>query len=226
MVRLLLASLLGVLMTAAGAAPARAADAGSERLVVRFAGSASAGERTAARRDAGARVDHAVPALDDVQVVRVPAGRAAQAAAALQRSDDVLWAGIDQRVRVSRTLPADDDSRSGDQWGLLNAGQWVRGQKGLADIDGGFMGAWDTTLGDRSQPIAVVDTGVDFSLPDLSANKRAEGHDWIDGDDDPSPGTGAHLPLNASHGTHVAGIAAASLDVNQSPEDITGAAPN
>lgn len=226
MARLLVASLLGVFMAAAGAAPARAADPGSERLVVRFAGSASAAERTAARRDAGARVVHAVPALDDVQVISVPAGRAAQAAAALQRSGDVLWAGTDERVRVSTALPADDDSRSGGQWGLLNTGQWILGQNGLTGIDGGFTRAWDTTLGDRSQPIAVVDTGVDFSLADLSANEHAGGHDWIDGDDDPSPGpAGAQLPSDASHGTHVAGIAAASLDVNQSRGDITGAAP-
>jgi hypothetical protein len=227
MARLLVAPLLGVLIAAAGAAPARAADASSERLVVRFADSASAGERTAARRDAGARVMHAVPALDDVQVVSVPAGRAAQAAAALERSDDVLWAGTDERVRATAALPAGNDSRSGGQWGLLNTGQWIFGQYGLAGIDGGFTRAWDTTLGDPSQAIAVVDTGVDFSLADLSVNQHAGGHDWIDGDDDPSPGpAGARLPADASHGTHVAGIAAASLGVHQSRGDIAGGAPS
>ncbi len=96
----------------------------------------------------------------------------------------------------------------------------------MSGIDGDFTRAWDMTLGDRSEPIAVVDTGVDFSLADLSVNAAGHDHDWIDGDEDAAPGpAGAQLPSDASHGTHVAGIAAAALTVNQPSGDVTGGAP-
>ena len=223
---LVVVSLLALVGAAVRSPPARAAVTRGDRVVVRFAGSVSASERAEARRQAGARAFHSVPALAGVQVVRVPEGQAPRAADLLQRSKDVVWAGEDRRVRIGTALPADDGSRGGGQWGLLNTGQWILGHSGVSGIDGGFTRAWDTTLGDRSEPIAVVDTGVDFSLADLSVNAAGHDHDWIDGDDDAAPGpAGARLPSDASHGTHVAGIAAAALTVNQPSGDITGGAP-
>ncbi len=55
--------------------------------------------------------------------------------------------------------------------------------------------------------VAVIDTGVDYTHPDLGGtfgpgNKIVGGHDFVDGDDDPKDLDG--------HGTHVAGIIAAS----------------
>jgi hypothetical protein len=52
--------------------------------------------------------------------------------------------------------------------------------------------------------IAVVDTGVDYTHPDLGTAKIIKGPDYYDGDMDPMDTTG--------HGTHVAGIAAALTD--------------
>jgi len=52
--------------------------------------------------------------------------------------------------------------------------------------------------------IAVVDTGVDYTHPDLGTAKVIKGPDYYDGDMDPMDTTG--------HGTHVAGIAAALTD--------------
>src|SRR5215207_8027512 len=214
-----------VLFVAAGtsAAPARAAD---DRVVVRFAESVSSSQREAARRQARARVLHAVAPLDGVQVVRVPTGDAAQAAGLLQRRPGVLWAQPDHRVRMTAPLPAGGASRAPRQWGLLNTGQSILGQPGVSGIDGGFTTAWDTTLGDESQEIAVVDTGVDFSLADLAANRGPGSYDFVDGDTDPAPAPpDAPAPSEASHGTHVAGIAAAALAVNQPTGDIVGGAP-
>jgi subtilisin family serine protease len=51
--------------------------------------------------------------------------------------------------------------------------------------------------------IAIIDTGVDLTHPDLSANLVA-GYDYVDGDNTPQDGNG--------HGTNVAGIAAAALN--------------
>ena len=77
---------------------------------------------------------------------------------------------------------------------------------------------WDSTTGDTSQIIAILDTGVDWKHPDLKDNiwlnpnprttpdadgvvNDIRGWDYINNDNDPSD--------DNSHGTHVAGIAAA-----------------
>jgi serine protease len=102
--------------------------------------------------------------------------------------------------------------------------------------------AWNITRGDPSVVIAVVDVGVDFSHPELSHARwcnEAElfgmpgvdddgngfvddscGYDFVDLDGDPSP-----FPREPAqtHGTHVAGIAAAARN---NGEGIAGLAPD
>ncbi|MBB4804736.1 subtilisin family serine protease [Chryseobacterium defluvii] len=68
--------------------------------------------------------------------------------------------------------------------------------------------AWDISKGDDII-VAVVDTGVDYNHPDISANmwKNAQGkfgYDFSDQDDDPKDYQG--------HGTHCAGTIAAVMD--------------
>ncbi len=60
--------------------------------------------------------------------------------------------------------------------------------------------AWDTTTGSNSITIAIIDTGVDQTHPDLAAN-IVSGYDFVSNDSDPADDEG--------HGTHVASIAAA-----------------
>lgn len=64
--------------------------------------------------------------------------------------------------------------------------------------------AWNTTTGDPSVLVAVIDTGVDYSHGDLSSNYVALGYDWVNKDNDPMDDNG--------HGTHVAGIVAAVMN--------------
>ncbi len=67
----------------------------------------------------------------------------------------------------------------------------------------GLEQAWSTETGASHRTvIAVIDTGVQMTHPDLQA-KIVGGCDFYSGDNDPTPGPGI------DHGTHVAGIAAA-----------------
>jgi thermitase len=64
--------------------------------------------------------------------------------------------------------------------------------------------AWNTTTGDSSVLVAVIDTGVDYDHPDLATNYVALGYDWVNNDTDPMDDHG--------HGTHCAGIIGAVIN--------------
>jgi thermitase len=67
--------------------------------------------------------------------------------------------------------------------------------------------AWNTTVGDPSILVAVIDTGIDYTHPDLSGNYVPLGHDWVNDDEYPLDDNG--------HGTHCAGIIAAISNNSQ-----------
>jgi len=97
---------------------------------------------------------------------------------------------------------------------ILYPSQW---HYGLLNLEA----AWESTQGSANVVVAVIDTGVLSSHPDLSPNlvpgydfvkdvSRSNDGDGIDGDPE-DPGDGATLAVSSWHGTHVAGtIAAAS----------------
>jgi len=64
--------------------------------------------------------------------------------------------------------------------------------------------AWNTTKGDPSVLVAVIDTGVEWDHPDLADNYVPLGYDWVNNDTDPMDDNG--------HGTHCAGIIGAVID--------------
>jgi thermitase len=204
--------------TAAGLAPGVASaatrDGLPDRVVVAFEDDATQHERADALHDAHATDSRPLTSLPGLTAVTVADGSGDHAADELERADGVAFAQADVRVRAALAQPANGFQ----QWGLENPGQ--------PGVDGNFPAAWDVSTGDRAYPIAVVDTGVDLSIRDLRTNAKT-GRDFIDGDDDAAPGPPAAADEDAtSHGTHVAGIAAASLEVSQPDEDITGGAPN
>ena len=72
---------------------------------------------------------------------------------------------------------------------------------------------WDLSLGDSDIRIAVIDSGIDITHPDLS-NKLVAPYDAFSNDNDPSPNAGEYCGSNGSeicdsHGTAVAGISVA-----------------
>jgi subtilisin family serine protease len=59
-----------------------------------------------------------------------------------------------------------NDSRIGELWGLHNTGQ--TGGSSNADIDA--PEAWSLTTGSSATVIGIVDTGINYTHPDLAAN--------------------------------------------------------
>ncbi|WP_236241233.1 S8 family serine peptidase [Streptomyces sp. CC228A] len=82
--------------------------------------------------------------------------------------------------------------------------------------------AHERTLGSRKVTVAVIDTGVDDTHPDLAPNfDRAASANCATGKADTAEGAWRPLPGESDHGTHVAGtIAAAKNGVG-----VTGVAP-
>ncbi|WP_410766755.1 S8 family peptidase [Haloferax sp. DFSO60] len=114
--------------------------------------------------------------------------------AAITKQADVKYA---ERNLTHEALYTANDPQYGNQY----APQQVN-----ADV------AWDTTLGSSSVTIAVVDQGIKYDHPDLSAQFGTDtGYDFVDADDDPYP----DVLADEYHGTHVAGIAAGTTDNNE-----------
>jgi uncharacterized repeat protein (TIGR01451 family) len=99
-----------------------------------------------------------------------------------------------------------------NQWHLLNTGQ----KGGTPGMDVNVTNVWDTYQG-NGVVIGIVDSGTETTHPDLATNMvPGLGYDFIDHDNDPSPGP------DEFHGTCVAGVAAAR---GNNTIGVSGAAP-
>ena len=123
--------------------------------------------------------------------------------------------------RSAESLPAGgpNDPLLGEQWGLVNTGQ----RNGRAEADISAFAAWDKTKGSRKVVVAVLDSGVDYTHPDLAGNmwhRPADLEMYVDpqlGLMDDSEGFSAveseRDPMDENgHGTHCAGIVGAEGD--------------
>jgi subtilisin family serine protease len=161
-------------------------------------------------------------AKSGIRKVKLPADMTVNQAVALYQADpDVLIAEPNYRYRL-QALP--DDTDMARLWGLVNTGQNVNGTSGTADADLDAERAWDLETGSRDIVVAVVDSGIDSTHPDLAANIWTNPLEIDNGLDDDGNGYVDDLhgwdfveddryPVDThGHGTHVAGIIGAVGD--------------
>jgi thermitase len=88
--------------------------------------------------------------------------------AKLSRRPDVEYVEPNFLVQAGQIVPA--DPAFGSLWGLQNTGQTVSGTPGIPGADIGASIAWGVSTGARANVVAVVDTGIDYTHPDLAPN--------------------------------------------------------
>ncbi|RYD33200.1 MAG: hypothetical protein EOP86_13930, partial [Verrucomicrobiaceae bacterium] len=157
-------------------------------------------------------------------LVRDSHRRTAEMIAALERDPDVEAAEPNYLRHVSAAALPDDPDFS-QLWGLNNSGQTLESAAGVSGVDIKFPAAWALSRrdsGDREVVVAVVDTGLDITHPDLAANVWTNPEEiagnGIDDDGDgyiddvhgyDFAGGTASMSDSGHHGTHVAGTIAA-----------------
>ena len=208
----LLLALWFVLLSAALAVAQPAPRHAPDTILVRFKTVAPLWARAQAHALTGASVHRSFTLVEGLQVVRVPRGMTVKdAIERYQRDPAVLYAEPNWIVDHQASP---NDPRFAEMWGLNNTGQ--SGGRVDADIDA--VEAWNLTTGSSNVVVAVIDSGVDWTHPDLSANMFRNTLDCnSNGVDDVGNGhiddcVGIDTANNDSnpaddnnHGTHVAG---------------------
>jgi subtilisin family serine protease len=174
-------------------------EADPDTVLVKFENGTREGTEDAALDQNGAAPTEETAGATGYEVAELDPGVApAEAVRALERNPNVADAQLNY-VRHSSALPNDPALKFGDQEYLKK----IR-----------LPAAWDITKGSTGRTIAVIDTGIDTSHPDL-AGRIKPGFNAITGTSNVNDDNG--------HGTIVAGIAAAITNNNRG---VAGAAWN
>jgi subtilisin family serine protease len=178
-------------------------------LLVRFREHAPAAKMNALLRSNGARWNGQLRGASGVERLRLAEGSNPEAvASALRSSDLVEFAEPNYLITADQTASqaVPDDPRFSEQWALKNTGA---------------AQAWSKTTGSKQTVIAVIDSGIDFTHPDLINNQWDNTLERPDGKDEDGNSfnddlhgwdfvTNSQGIIDAQgHGTAVAGIIAA-----------------
>ncbi|HYJ86711.1 MAG TPA: S8 family serine peptidase [Pyrinomonadaceae bacterium] len=181
----------------------------SGEVLVRFRATASEGDKDVVALTHGANRKK-LRGASGLEKLGTAAGQSPETLAlALSQEPEVEFAEPNFLIKPDQTSTGavPSDAQFAEQWALRNTGQ-NGGQYG-SDI--GVTSAWEKTTGTPATVIAVIDSGIDFSHPDLVNNQ------WTN----PEPSTAGDLhgwdyttdngtiKDEQGHGTAIAGIIAA-----------------
>ena len=200
--------------------------ASSDSIIVKYKKNASPKMRKQARSLVKAKIsDSNNDEIDDnftslfsgrLAKFKVSGMSAKEAIERLKSHQAIEYVEPDYRVSIA-SIP--NDPRFEDLWGLNNEGQ----TGGTVDADIDAPEAWSISTGSRDIVVGVIDTGVDYSHPDLAANAWVnsgeiagdgidnDGNGYIDDVHGINAITDAGDPMDdEGHGTHVSGTIGAS----------------
>ncbi len=150
-------------------------------LLVKFKPDVTPATSSSINQSIGASLIRNFALVQNLQQVKLPANLSVKDAVTRYMSDpNVVYA--EPNYLFSPSIIPNDTSFSPQQWALQNSGF----AGGTASDDIKAPKAWDITTGDRSVVIAVLDTGIDYTHPDLAGNiwtnpgetgSDASGHD-------------------------------------------------
>jgi len=128
-------------------------------------------------------------------VVSLPSGPVlASCIAEIKSAELSRYVEPNEKIKMVQYEPNDPEWRNQTkQWSLWSENYGIRANW-----------AWNTTLGTHAVRVAVVDSGIDYTHEDLSANYIGGGYDFVNNDTDPMD--------DLDHGTHCAGIIAAQIN--------------
>ncbi|MFC1916131.1 S8 family serine peptidase [Chloroflexota bacterium] len=152
-------------------------------ILVKFKPNIGPSDMAEIHHQCGGHVKETIPALG-VQVILIPRGRVLEKVRAYSAKHAVSYAEPNYLCQV---IGSPDDNYFNNQWGMNK----VESPQ-----------AWDITKGSSDINIAILDTGVDMDHPDLAGKITANINFSSSSTVDDLYG----------HGTHVAGIAAASTN--------------
>lgn len=189
----------------------------AEGILVKFKSNAGAASRSRSLAAAGLKPQgNGFQLVPGLTLSTVNSGLSInEALSNLSNDPTVAYAEPDYTLYAS-AIP--NDSMFSQQWGLNNANN--------NDING--PEAWDVAQGDKNIVIAVIDSGVDYTHPDLQGqiwsnpgeipnnNRDDDGNGFVDDIRGWDFGAGDNNPMDENdHGTHVAGIIGANSNNNR-----------
>lgn len=189
-----------------------------DTIILEFQSTVPAARRNQLLAQEGLQLSKEFHSIDAIVVKTQPGKDIAAEVRRLSEMSEIKYAEPD--YRYSPNLVPNDPFYS-TMWGLDNTGQ----TGGTPDADIDAPEAWDISTGDPQTVIAVIDSGIDLTHPDLVANLWVnpgeipgdgidnDGNGYIDDINGIDPFLGTQSVQDTfGHGTHVSGTIAAVGD--------------